>query len=169
MGRALRIVDPNSIYHVISRGNNRGPIVWDEPDRASFRDEFAAVALRWGWDVLAWCLMTTHYHALVRARHGGLSEGMQALNGNHSRRTNHRYGRTGHLFQNRFFSVEVASDAHLVGALLYVARNPVAAGVCSDASQWSDSSYRATVGLDRAPRWLMVEDVLRLFGRSRDE
>ena len=90
------------------------------------------------------------------------------INGNYARRTNRRHGRVGHLFQNRFYCGKIASDAHLISAILYVVRNPVTAGLCEHAGLWPDSSYRATVGLERAPRWLVVDQVLSLFGSSRE-
>ncbi len=91
---------------------------------------------------------------------------MQVLLSRHANAVNRRHGRTGHLFQNRFFSVEVATDAHLISSIAYVNRNPVAAHVVETAADWRDSSYRAAVGVEPAPRWLMVEEVLELFGTS---
>ena len=61
----------------------------------------------------------------------------------------------------------VASDAHRVGALLYVARNPLAARIVKRAENWRYSSYRATVGLEQPPRWLVLGEVLPLFGSTR--
>ena len=169
MGRQLRIVDTEVLYHVGARGNNRGPIVWDRHDQDSFVEELAAAATKYKWDVFAWCLMTNHYHVVLGAPQDGLSAGFQEINGNYSRRTNRRYGRVDHLFKNRFFSVAVESEAYLVAALLYVARNPLAAGLCRRAEAWRYSSYRATVGIDRPPRWLVVDRVLRLFGPTPDQ
>src|SRR5216683_4671394 len=93
---------------------------------------------------------------------------MQELNGNHSRRTNHRHERSGHLVENRFFSVVVDSDAYAVSSIVYVVRNPVEAGLCETPADWPACSYRATVGLESAPRWLAVDAVLGLFGRDRE-
>jgi REP element-mobilizing transposase RayT len=169
MGHPLRSEDPAAVYHAISRGNNRGRIVWDHHDCASLTGELARVATKYGWEVLAWCLMTTHYHVVLRVPRGGLSAGFQQLNGNHARRTNRRYGRVGHLFENRFFSDVIAGAAHLVASVLYVARNPVRAGICSEAGMWADSSYRATAGLCDAPGWLALHEVLPLFGDERIE
>ena len=166
MGREVRILDPDGIYHVTSRGNNRGLITFDRIDRAGFRGELAAAATKHKWEVFAWCLMPNHYHVVMRAPEGAASSGFQELNGNHARRTNRRHGRVGHLFQNRFYCGELASDAHLISAIVYVVRNPVAAGLCAHAGLWPESSYRATVGLERAPRWLVVDQVLRLFGST---
>jgi REP element-mobilizing transposase RayT len=169
MGRALRNEDPTVIYHAVSRGNNRGPIVWDGADRDSLCGELGRAATKFGWDVYAWCALSNHYHVVLRAPKGGLSLGFQQINGNHARRTNIRYGRVGHLFQNRFFAGTVSSTVHLVAAVLYVGRNPVAAGLCRNAAAWPDSSYRATAGLASAPDWLLVDRVLGLFGNERKE
>jgi len=91
---------------------------------------------------------------------------MQELNGNHARRMNRRYDRTGHLVRNRFFSVALETEAHLVAAILYVARNPVRAGLCASPAAWPDGGYRATAGLEPAPPWLAVASVRALFGED---
>ena len=169
MGHPLRSEDPSVVYHAVSCGNNRGRIVWDDRDCASFTGELARAATRHGWEVYAWCLMSTHYHVVLRVPRGGLSAGFKAMNGNHARRTNRRYGRVGHLFKNRFFSIDIKNEAHLVASVLYVARNPVKAGICSEAGMWADSSYRGTAGLERAPTWLALDRVLPLFGGDRVE
>ena len=168
MGRELRILDPDEIYHVTSRGNNRGLITFDRTDYACLQEQLAAAATKHRFEVFAWCLMPNHYHVVLRAPAGAISSGLQEINGNYARRTNRRHGRVGHLFQNRFYCGQITSDAHLISAILYVVRNPVTAGLCEHAGLWPDSSYRATVGLERAPRWLVVDQVLSLFGSSRE-
>ena len=37
-----------------------------------------------GWTCLAYCLMTTHYHFVLRVDDGELSAGMERLNGNYA-------------------------------------------------------------------------------------
>jgi putative transposase len=168
MARELRVIDPDAIYHVIPVGSNKGPIVWDGRDFESLLAEMARVAARYNWEVFAWCVMTTHYHLVLRTPEGGFSPGFQLLNGNHSRRTNRRHEREAHLFKNRPFAKHVASDAHLVAAILYALRNPVAAGICKRASDWPFSSYRATIGTAEAPLWLNVEGLHELFGGAEE-
>jgi REP-associated tyrosine transposase len=164
MGRDLRTIDPDSIYHVVSCGSNRGPIAWDDYDLESLCRDLAAAAALHSWEVFAWCAMTTHHHVVVRTPADRFSRGFQMLNGNHARRTNRRHGREAHLFKNRPFAVEVDTDAHLVAAILYVIRNPIEAGVCRHASQWPYSSYHATVGRTEPPPWLNVNALHELFG-----
>jgi REP element-mobilizing transposase RayT len=130
VGRDRRSEDRDVFVHVVTRGNNGGAIVRDQLDCELWRNELSRVATKYRWDVWAWCLMPNHLHLVLRAVHGGLSDGMQELNGNHARRMNRRHGRTGHLVQNRFFSVELESDSHLIAAGAYVMRNPLKAALC---------------------------------------
>lgn len=168
MAAPLRHLHPDGVYHVVSCGNNRGWIVRDAIDRAAFRMRLNETAIDYGWQVFAWCLMTTHEHVVLRAPEGCISRGMQELNSRHAVATNRRHGRRGHLYENRFFSVEVATDAHFISATAYVNRNPLAAYAVERAEDWRDSSYRATMGLDPAPDWLDVGFVLGMFGRTRE-
>ena len=163
MGRDLRIIEPSGIYHAISRGNNRGTLFWDEHDSEVFLQRLNRVADKYDWVGLAYCLMTTHYHLLVQLPEDGLSVGMQELNGEYARRTNHRHGRVGHLFQNRFYSDLVTSERHLFGAIRYIALNPVRAGICPAPEDWPWSSHRAAAGLEFPIGYLELSRLLTLF------
>jgi REP element-mobilizing transposase RayT len=166
VGRDHRAIDPEGIYHVNCRGSNRGHIVWDDYDREAFRRELFRVAKKFEWEVYAWCLMPNHHHVVLRTDEERFAEGFQQLNGNHSRRTNRRHGRSDHLFRNRPRAKELAGTAYLITAIAYVLRNPIEAGIVDHAAAWRWSSYRALVGLEAAPAWLRVDDVLQLFGRD---
>lgn len=169
MGRAPRTIDPDSVYHAGSRGSNGGCIAFDDVDFESLASELGRGARRYGWRVLAWCLMPNHTHIVLSTPRGGFSEGFREINGNHSRRTNRRHGRDAHLFKNRPWAVELVTYAHVVGAIAYVLRNPVAAGLCNRAEEWRYSAYRALVGLTVPPPWLAVHDVHALFGSTVEE
>ena len=98
---------------------------------------------------------------------------MQQLNTGYSVRTNKRYGRTGHLVRNRFYSGLVEDDVHLLEAIRYIVLNPVRAGLCQSPAAWPWSSYRACAGTELAHPFLSVDRVLGLFGTrpesARDE
>jgi hypothetical protein len=42
--------------------------------------------------------------------------------------------------------------------------NPVQSGLCAEPSEWPWSSYRASAGLDAAPRFLDTDGLLSYFG-----
>jgi hypothetical protein len=89
---------------------------------------------------------------------------MQALNSRYALRFNQRYGRVAHLFKNRFGAVRQRSTPQLLWTLRYVIQNPVEKGLCRAPEEWPWSSYRASAGLDRAPRFLDVNRLLSYFG-----
>jgi REP element-mobilizing transposase RayT len=65
MARPLRIEYEGAVYHVMSLGNAREKIHWDNGDRLKFLDVLSAVVSRFKWLVHAYCLMDNHYHLIV--------------------------------------------------------------------------------------------------------
>jgi putative transposase len=166
MGRELRIIDPDTIYHEISNGNNWGTIAFDRVDFESLERELDRAATKFQWEVFGWAFLSTHYHVLLRTPKGGFSQGFQEMNGNHARRTNARHDRRDHLFRHRPFCRPVLSDAHFITVTAYIALNPVLAGLCAQPLAWPYGSYRALLGKAPAPPWLRVEKVLGFFGNA---
>lgn len=164
MARGLRIEEPNGIYHVSSRGNNGETMFRDDSDRIEWLRFLAKVALRYRWVGFTYVLMGNHFHFLVQIPYGGLSRGMQLLNTSYSIRTNRRYGRTGHLVRNRFYSTLIEDERHLLEAIRYIVLNPVRAGLCHRPEDWPWSSYRACAGAELAHPFMSVDSLLELFG-----
>jgi REP element-mobilizing transposase RayT len=154
MARPLRIEFPGAIYHVTARGDRREAIYQDDDDRLAQLEVIAQAMDRFGAQVLAYCLMTNHYHLVLHTRQGNLSRLMRHVNGVYTQRHNHRHGLVGHLLQGRFKSILVDRDAYLLALCRYVERNPVAAGMVQGAGEWPWSNYRAHVGQCATPGWL---------------
>jgi REP-associated tyrosine transposase len=167
MTRPLRILEPDGIYNVGSRGNNKETMFRDGIDWMEFLRLLARVSVRHRWEGWAYCLMGNHFHLVVQLPHLGLSEGMQLLNAGYAVRTNARYKRWGHLVRNRFYSHEVESEEHLLELCRYVVLNPVRAGLCQSPADWSWSSYRATAGFEPPHPFLVPDRLLDLFGTDR--
>lgn len=169
MGRPHRAVEPNGIYHLTSRGSNRQRIFAGARDRLDFLGLLAGAVERYAWSCVAYCLMTNHYHLVMQIGDAGLSSGMQWLNGGFSRLFNVRHGCSAHLFRNRFASVFIENEGHLLEACRYVVLNPVRAGLCERPEDWRWSSYRASAGLERCPAFLSKPDLLGLFASSPEQ
>ena len=90
--------------------------------------------------MLAWCLMTNHVHWLVvPEREDALAVLFRRVHGRYAQYLNARLGRSGHLWQNRFFGCAVAAERELT-ALRYVEWNPVRAGMAAVPEAWRWSS-----------------------------
>jgi REP-associated tyrosine transposase len=150
------------IHHAIAKGNAGTPITRDMHDRALLLDRLAQAVERHHWSCLAYCLLDTHFHLVVGTPRPNLGQGMHWLLGPYAQSFNRRHEREGHLFRGRFYSKRITTPDHLTSAILYVALNPVRAGVVDDPVSWPWSSYAATVGRAPAPGFLDVEAVLEL-------
>src|SRR5258707_11032668 len=124
MGYPLREEIAGSYYHVGTRGNNRRDIYSDDRSRLIFYLWLQILGRRYGWRIVAYCLMVNHYHLVLQIGNLGLSRGMQALNGGYARAFNARAGRRDHLFGRRFWSRELADVDDLIGTCVYVDLNP---------------------------------------------
>jgi putative transposase len=152
------------IYHVFARGSNKQPIFSFDSDRVDFLTCLEKVVRHTQLHCLAYCLMSNHYHLVLQTEDGKVSSAIQGLNGRYALRFNRRYGREAHLFKNRFGAVEQRATGQLLWTLRYVVTNPVRQGLCGRPQEWLWSSYRASAGLDRPPRFLDVDGLLSYFG-----
>jgi len=60
MARPLRLELAGAVYHVTARGNDRGLIFRDDLDRGMYLERLAHYRQRFGFRVLAFCLMPNH-------------------------------------------------------------------------------------------------------------
>jgi REP element-mobilizing transposase RayT len=165
MGRTPRIQVPDGFYHVHTRGNDQQAIFFGNWSGRLFVREVKRAARRHGWRILAYCLMTNHYHVVFQIDER-LSAGMCELNGRFARISNWVNKRKDHLFGRRFTSHLIEDDAYLLESVRYVLLNPVRSAGVEAPEHWRCSSARAMLGLDPAPAWLDVEFVLGYFGAN---
>jgi putative transposase len=152
-----------ALHHVTDRGNRKQAIFEDAVDYECFLYLVGRAVKRFKWRVQDYCLLPNHYHLVIRTPEGGLSRGMQLVNGRYAQWFNDGRRLSGHLFQGRFGSKLVESLAHRLELARYVPRNPVKAALCDDPGQWRWSAYGALLR-NRAPRWLAHGETLELFG-----
>jgi REP element-mobilizing transposase RayT len=168
MGRPPRIEVPDGFYHVHTRGNDQQAISFGNWSGRLYVRELTRAARRHGWRILAYCLMTNHYHAVFQINET-LSAGMRELNGRFATISNRVNKRKDHLFGARFKSHLIEDDAYLLESVRYVLLNPVrSVASVRTPEHWRCSSARAMLGLDRAPAWLDVEFVLGYFGATQE-
>ncbi|MBV7256486.1 transposase [Pacificimonas sp. WHA3] len=145
MARLARIVVPHIAHHVTQRGNRRQQVFFSADDSLAYIEYLHEGLTRTKTTCLAWCLMPNHVHLiLVPTAEDGLRAALGEAHRRYSRRVNFREGWRGYLWQGRFASYPM-DEAHVRNAILYVERNPVAAGLAARAEDWRWSSARARV------------------------
>ena len=143
MPRRPRRASGGIVYHVMNRRVGRLRLFDREGDYAAFEKVLVEAADRYPTKLLAYSLMSTHWHmVLLPVRDGELSEFMHWLTGTHTQRWHaHRHTcGTGPLYQGRFKSFPVQTDDHFLTVVRYVERNPVRAGLVHSAADWEWSS-----------------------------
>lgn len=130
--------------HVIQRGNNREPCFLAEEDYRRYLDELAEVAGKFSCQIHAYVLMTNHVHMLVTPMQDyAVSQMMQSLGRRYVYYINKTYQRTGTLWEGRYKSSLVDSEAYLFTCMRYIELNPVRADMVEHPGEYKWSSYAA--------------------------
>jgi REP element-mobilizing transposase RayT len=105
MARPLRIDIENGLHHVTSRGWERRVMVRNDADCQHWLELLDRVAVRCGWRVFAWVLMTNHWHLYLRTPNR--ISGAACMISGYASAFNRRHRRCGALYQGRFKAVLV--------------------------------------------------------------
>ena len=141
MPRERRRKSESGIYHIMLRGINRQRLFEDEADYRRFLQTLGKYKEPCGYGLLAYCLMPNHVHIVLREGKEPIESAMKRIGASYVYWYNARHRRAGHLFQDRFKSEPVESDAYLLTVIRYVHWNPVKSGLCSTPEAYPYSSY----------------------------
>ena len=125
MARKPRKISSTGFYHVMQRGVNLFDIFETDDDRRQYLEFLMEAADQFRISIHAWCLMSNHTHLLLRGDLCNLSCMMHRLGSRYASYFNRRHERIGHLFDGRFESVCIESDAQYLAVVRYIHRNPV--------------------------------------------
>lgn len=174
MPRKMRVEVPGGIYHVMSRGDQRDDIFFDDVDRHDFIKTLAEVCQKADWQVHAFCLMRNHYHMVVETPSANLVAGMQWLQSTYTIRLNNRHALTGHGLSGRYKAqwIEGGAKGYLRTACDYVHLNPIRAKLLEAedrllAYPWSSFPLYLAAQKHR-PAWLRVDRLLGEHGIQQD-
>jgi putative transposase len=166
MARPLRIEYPNAWYHVMNRGRRGESIFSDKKDFEIFLGVLQESSELFRCRIVAFCLMSNHYHLLLQTPLGNLSRVMRHVNGVYTQRYNRRQKVDGQLFRGRYKSVLVEEDSHLVELLRYIHLNPVRAHICKSVDDYPWSSHHVYVSTGKKSEWLYTDFLLRMFSKT---
>lgn len=111
-------------------------------------------------DIHFFCLMPNHYHLLLSpCVEGGISLFMKKINMGYAKYFNERNERSGSLFQGKYKSIHITSDAHFLYLPFYIHLNPLDMHVPTWREQKISSQDKALAYLEKY-RWSSHLDYL---------
>ena len=167
MGRRPRILVPGGIYHVYNRVSRGAHVFRDDEEADRLEHLLAATKERDDFQILAWCVMSNHYHLALRMGEVALSRSMRTIHQRFAQSFNGRHRFFGPFWQGRYRSKQVDDDAYLRQLIVYVHLNPVTAGIVKDASKYRWCGHREVLGKAVGRRLVDVDETLLAFHPKR--
>jgi putative transposase len=141
----------NGIYHVRARSNNKEwfyvPIhqLWD-----IFLKKFNIIGQEYHAHVIAFVLMSNHYHLLIETPEANLGAIMNYLQREVSRSVGRISGRINHVFGGTYKGTLIDDEMYLFNVYRYLYQNPVEAKLCSRVEQYKYSTLPFVIN-ERSP------------------
>ena len=164
MPRKARAKSETNIYHIMLRGNNRETIFHDREDCIMLLRILKKCKQLSQFQLYAYCLMGNHVHLLLQSGPESIDQVMKRICTRYVKWYNAKYGRVGHLFQDRFKSEPVCDAAYFCTVLRYILNNPVKAGICKQVTDYPLSSINDYVHGGGITDTTFAE---RILGRDR--
>ncbi|MDP1521715.1 MAG: transposase [Methylotenera sp.] len=142
MARLPRYNVINQPQHIILRGNNRSIIFVSDDDYRFFLTCLHDAASQHGCSIYAYVLMTNHVHLLMSPHEeNSISKTMQSVGRRYVQYFNYLQQRTGTLWEGRYKSTLIDSEAYLLRCYRYIELNPVRANMVALPIDYVWSSY----------------------------
>jgi putative transposase len=138
---------PGGYYHIYNRAAQQGSLFREPTNYLFVIARMQQYASSLALSVLAYCLMPTHYHFLLR-QDGKASAGLlpQRVFNSYTKAYNQRYEQSGTLFEHRFQAKAIKNSNYLLQLCRYIHANPVKDGLVADPADWPYSNYLDWIG-----------------------
>lgn len=122
------------------KGIDGREIFLDEEDKAKFLEKIINAKETGKFKLYGYCLMDNHVHLLIEESED-IGTSIKRITVSYVQWHNNKYGRTGHLFQNRYLSEPVETESYLICVLRYIHRNPIKARLVKNIADYKWCSY----------------------------
>ncbi len=137
-------------YHITARCNNQEwfhlPL---EQTWRIFETVLAEVSEDYEANVIAFVLMSNHYHLLLQTPRANIGQIMNRIQTNSSCRISSAAGRTNHLYGGPYKGCLITSEQYLANVYKYTYRNPIAVGLSSKVEAYPFSTLQSALGQKR--------------------
>lgn len=165
MPRKKRELTKNGLYHVFNRGISKKHIQFGFIFHDIFFSQLITAKDLFNVEIHAFCLMSNHYHLLIRTPQANLDKFMQYFSSGLSRKINKLCGADGALFRSRYKSILIESHYYFIQLLKYIHLNPVEACICKKPEEYELSSYKNYIS-EKKSSWLTTNFAYEFFNDS---
>ena len=144
---SYRKLSESGYYHMTIRTAGQVALFEDDDDRRRYLRLLKQARDELDVRIIAWVLMTDHVHLVVDfgEKPQTISAFMHFIDSRYTRYFNAKTGRSGTLFQGKFWSKPINDDTQLVATVHYIHMNPERAGL-SPMRLYRWSSYQEYAG-----------------------
>jgi len=171
-------LQPDYLYHIYNRGNNRSQLFLKRSHYFYFLLKIEKEILPYCY-ILAYCLMPTHYHFLIVPKKYEAKDGFKSylndenvyhpltrkigsLQSSFSQVLNNEFNEFGSRFQQKVKSKLLnSSDGYPLACFHYIHQNPLKANLVTQLDQWEFSSYKDYAGL--RPTYLIDAEITKIW------
>ena len=111
--RKARQKSKTGIYHVMARGINQQAIFQGHEDYLKFLEILKDVKAISEFEIFAYCLMSNHYHILLKTGKEDLAQIFQRVGAKYVYWYNWKYQHIGHLYQDSYKSERIENNDYL--------------------------------------------------------
>ncbi|MCF2684177.1 transposase [Faecalicatena contorta] len=142
MPRKPRQESSTEFYHITSRGINKFPIFSKNLERSRFLNIIRDSISQYNIKIFAYCVMSNHFHLLMRAPIEELSAFMARILSVYAVYYNQKHNRVGYVFDGRFRSQCIEDESYFFNCLRYIHLNPIKANMCKSIDNYRYSSFK---------------------------
>jgi REP element-mobilizing transposase RayT len=129
------------VYHIVCRGNNQRRIFRSSRDYKKFLQILKEAKKKYPFYLYSYNLLPNHYHLEIETIEISISKIMHQVNNTYVKYFRKRYGGSGHLFEDRFYSSLVLKEPYFWELACYIDLNAVRAGLVKRPEDYQWSSY----------------------------
>jgi putative transposase len=142
MARLPRIQLPNVPLHIVQRGHNRMPCFTRPGDFRHYLTALSIALEEYECALHAYALMTNHVHLLLTpADPATTATFFMSVGSRYVHYFNSMYGRTGALWENRYYCAYIETEQYLMRCYRYIDLNPLLANTVTNPADYPWSSY----------------------------
>lgn len=148
-------------YHIYNRGNARADTFLDDQDYNFFLLRLKQNLLPElnsklriqllpanSFSLICYCLMPNHFHLLIRQnREITPAKLLLKVCTSYSKYFNKKYGKVGHVFQDRYKQANIYDNEYLLWLSFYIHQNPKVSNLVRSLEDYEWSSYKSFIDL----------------------